>query len=491
MGDLYNTSLFVGSILLLFSIILSKSSNKFGLPILVVFLFIGMVAGSEGLGGIEYEDYELTHSLSLIAICLIIFTGGIETHIKDIKPIFRSGVVLSSFGVLLTSFLIGAFCYFLFDIAIYESLLIGAILSSTDAAAVFTAFRDKNSQVKKRLKSVLEFESGSNDPMAYLLVIIFLGFYQQQIELGWNLLFIAISNPLIGYVGGFFFFKIFEFVNDSIELDFQGLYPALTIAFLFLTFSTVTALDGNGFLAVYTLGIKLGNKRIVHKKLLMSFFDGMSWLFQIGLFILLGLLVFPSRLLDVAPTGVVLSLFLIFIARPLTIFISLAFSQFTRKEKIFISWAGLKGASPIVFASLVATQLGSNANIIFDLVFFAVLISALLQGSTLRYVAKRLGLFYEAIIDPEFPIDIEVIEKTKNGIRELSIEANDFAVEKRIVDLNLPKGSIILFIKRQGSFIIPDGSSTFKEGDKALLVTSEKADLEQSILCFSTERISE
>lgn len=491
MEYVFNNSLLIASILLLISVLVSKSSSRFGLPILAIFLLVGMFAGSEGLGGIQYENYELTHSLSLVAICLIIFSGGLLTNTKDIKPILKSGISLSTLGVLLTTFIVGGFCYYLFKTPLFESLLIGAILSSTDAAAVFTAFRDKNAQVSKNLKNTLEFESGSNDPMAYLLVTIFLGLYQEKLQMDLGALKFIILNPILGLLGGFLFFKLFKLVNDTVVLDYQGLYPALTLGFLFLTYSTVTAFDGNGFLSVYLFGLQIGNTKILHKNTLVSFFDGVSWLFQIGLFILLGLLVFPSRLLNIIPEGMLVGLFLIFVARPITTFICLKFSKFSNKEKVFISWSGLKGATPIVFASLVAMNLGEEANFIFDITFFSVIISALLQGSTIKLVAKKLNLLYESVYDPEFPIDLEVIEKTRNGIKEIYINEEDFAVNKRIVDIKLSKGSLVLFVKRSGAFIIPDGSTTFKAGDKILIVTSEKAEIDRAVEYFRRARVIE
>ena len=488
MIDVFNNSLFYVSIILLLSVLLSKSSNRFGLPILILFLGIGMFIGNEGFIGLEYQDYQLTHSLSLIAICLIIFSGGIMTRSEDIKPIIKTGISLSTLGVLITTFLVGTLCYFYLKLPIYESLLIGSILSSTDAAAVFTAFRDKDSNVSKNLKSVIEFESGSNDPMAFLLVSLFLGLHQSQLEFGSTSLQMIILNPLMGLAGGYFIFKLFLFINDSIKLDFQGLYPALTIGFLFLTYSLTTKLEGNGFLAVYIFALQLGNAKIVHKNALINFFDGVSWLSQIGLFIMLGLLVVPSRLADIAPEASVIALFLVFIGRPLSVFLSTMNSNFDFKNKFFISWAGLKGATPIVFASLVATQLGSAANLIFDIVFFTVLISALLQGTTLKFTAKKLDLLFEAIYDPDFPIDMEVLDKTKHGIKEILINKDDFAVGNRIIDLHLPEGASVLFIKRSGGFILPNGSTRFESADKILAVTTEKSTLEEVVHCFKIEK---
>ncbi|MCP4914733.1 MAG: potassium/proton antiporter [Oligoflexia bacterium] len=493
MTEWLNDSLVVGSFILLLSVILSKSSNRFGLPVLLLFLGIGMFASSQHILNINYENYDLTHSLSLVAICLVIFSGGIMTKSKDVKPVLRTGILLSSLGVILTTGLVGLFCYYLIDLPIYESLLIGAILSSTDAAAVFTVFRDKNSQVYRPIKSVLEFESGSNDPMAYFLVTCFLDLYLKRMSLDASLLMYFITNPIIGAIAGLGFYKAFKVINDKAELDFQGLYPALMIGFLFLTFSLTNKMGGNGFLAVYVFALKIGNAKIVHKNALINFFDGISWLAQIGMFIMLGILVKPERLSAIAPQATFVALFLIFMARPLSIFISMIGSNFDVKSKVLISWSGLKGATPIVFACLIASEVGSEATLIFDVVFFSVLISAIIQGMTIKPLAKKLGLVIDAIHDPDFPIDFEMLEKTKNGIKEITILDYDFACDKRIVDLSLPSGTQILFLKRCSSFIIPNGSTTFQSQDRVLLVTPEKSDMEmaENHLRYDMSKLSE
>ena len=237
-------------------------------------------------------------------------------------------------------------------------------------------------------------------------------------------------------------------------------------------------------MAVYLFAIQLGNAKLVHKNALINFFDGVSWLSQIGLFIMLGILVIPSRLIEIAPEASIVALFLVFVGRPVSVFMSTLKSNFDFKSKLFISWAGLKGATPIVFASLVAIQLGSEANLIFDIVFFSVLISALLQGTTLKLVAKKLELLFEAIYDPDFPIDMEVLDKTKHGIKEIQIQKTDFAVAQRIIDLSLPEGTSVLFIKRNGGFILPNGSTKFESLDKVLVVTTQKSAMEEVINCF-------
>lgn len=486
-----NNYILASSVILLLSVLLSKSSSRFGFPILIIFLAIGVLAGSEGVGGIHFENYELTHSISLIALCLIIFSGGIETNIKDIKGNLIRGVVLSSFGVVLTTAIVGGFVYKILNIGLLESFLLGAILSATDAAAVFAIFKDKKAQVIAQNKNLLKFESGSNDPMAYLLVTIILGLISGgNLDIG-SIGLSFVLNPLIGFLVGWFLSRVFTSLNNIINLEYIGLYPALTLSFIFLNYSLSGQFGGNGFLAVYVFGLLISSKKMLHKTLLYSFYDGISWLSQIGLFVMLGLLVFPSRLINVIPEGLAISAFLIILARPLTIFICLMFSKFSLKDKVFISWAGLKGATPIVFASLAAVKMGDEANIIFDVVFFVVVVSALLQGVTLKFVAKKLGLLYEAIEDPSFPIDFEVLEKTKNGIKEILISEDSFAVDKRIVDLHLPSGCLVLFIKREGSFVIPDGSTKFLTKDRILIVAKSKDDIEEAQKCFEEKNVDQ
>ncbi|EQC45017.1 transporter, CPA2 family [Bacteriovorax sp. BSW11_IV] len=476
MEAILNQGLLIGSILLFVSVIISKSSSRFGLPILIIFMLVGMFAGGEGPGGIEFENYELTHSLSLVAIVLIIFSGALDTKFDEIKPVARRGVLLSTLGVILTAGLIGAFSYYIFKISLLKSLLLGAILSSTDAAAVFAAFKDRHSGFDRKLKGLLELESGSNDPMAYFLVTIFLGLVDKTIT--YETLWVdLVLNIIVGLLGGYAFSKLFLKINNSINLDFQGLYPALTMAFLFFTYAATTLLKGNGLLAVYLFGLIIANKKFVHKNALISFYDGIAWLSQIGLFILLGLLAIPSRLVSVWQEGIWLSIFLIAIARPLIVYLLMVGGKYSLAQKFFASWAGLKGATPIVFASFAATHLGREVYFIFDIVFFVVVFSAIVQGMTLKYFARKLNFLYPLSHDEHFPIDMETLERTKYGIREIRLKSGDDAIGKRIVDIKLINGTRVLFIKRGDFLIIPDGSQTFDEGDRVLVATNEKGQL--------------
>lgn len=480
MEQIINNFLLFGSFILLFCVLLIKSSKRFGLPILTVFLFIGMLVGSEGIGGIDFENYDLTYALSLVALCLIIFNGGFETSLQEVKAELGRGVALASIGIVLMTAIMGFFMFWVFHFPLLEALLFGAILSATDAAAVFAAFKDRETSVPLRIKSLIKFESGSNDPMAYFLVAYFLGLIDHGVGDWQKNVYFFFSNPLIGLIGGWILAKLFVKIQDVVNFDYHGIYPALTLAFLFFGYSLVTYFKGNGFLTVYLFGLIVGNQKIMHKRLLYSFYDGVSWLSQIGLFIMLGLLVFPSRLISIAPIGLYISVFLIFFARPLTVFICLIKSRFCWREKTFIAWAGLKGATPIVFACFAASHLGKSAHTLFDIVFFVVLISALSQGITLKWVAKKLKLEHEEHDEDDFPVDIEQLERTKNGILQLRINKHDFAVGKMIAELGLPAGSLVLFIKRHEGFLVPDGRTIIEAGDKILMVTKFKDDVEEA-----------
>ncbi len=477
---LINSYLLVGSFILLLSVLLIKSSKRFGLPILTIFLFVGMLVGSEGIGGIEFENYELTYALSLVALCLIIFNGGFETSLQEVKSELGRGISLATLGIILTTAFVGFFMYCVFSFPLLEALLFGAILSATDAAAVFAAFKDRQNQVSPRLKSLIKFESGSNDPMAYFLVAYFLGVIDYGMGDWHKSVIFFVVNPAVGLIGGWIIARLFIRLQSVINFDYHGIYPALTLAFLFLGYSVVTYFHGNGFLTVYLFGLMIGSRKIMHKRLLYTFYDGVSWLSQIGIFIMLGLLVFPSRLVQIAPIGIYVSLFVIFFARPLVVYLCLIRSRFSFKEKIFIAWAGLKGATPIVFACFAASHLGTRAHTLFDVVFFVVLLSALTQGITLKWVARKLKLEGDESEEDDFPVDIEQLEHTRNGILQIRIHRNDFAVGKMIAELGLPIGSLVLFIKRHDSFLVPDGRTVVETGDKILLVTKYKDDVEHA-----------
>jgi len=384
--------LLIGSVLLFLSIIASKTSFRLGIPSLVLFIFIGMLAGSDGIGGIYFDDPQLAQTLGVIALNFILFAGGMETSFTQIRPVLWRGISLSTIGVLLTAAIIGFFASLLTELNLIEGFLLGAIVSSTDAAAVFSILKTRKVKLVKSLEPTLELESGSNDPMAYFLTIALIQVIQTS-EL--NALQLAGSFVLemgLGAIAGVFMGFAIVWVINKIHLEVSGLYSVLLLAFLFFTYSATHLIHGNGFLAVYIAGVVLGSKDFVQKKQLIRFYDGQAWLMQIVMFLTLGLLVFPKQLVPLIGPGFLLSAILIFVARPIGVFISLAPFRMKLNQLVFLSWVGLRGAVPIVFATYPLLARLEHAQFIFNVVFFISLTSVLLQGTTLPVVARMLGV---------------------------------------------------------------------------------------------------
>jgi potassium/hydrogen antiporter len=468
--------LFGGSLLLFLSIVASKTTGKLGVPALVLFLVVGMFAGSDGLG-IRFDDYSLAKTIGTISLVFILFSGGLDTKWKEVRSVVGRGSVLSTLGVLISTTVVGLFIHTISNFSLLEGLLLGAIISSTDAAAVFSIFRGQNLALKGRLKTLLEFESGSNDPMAYFLVISFISLMAQEVSSAWQLVPYFILNMTLGGLGGFAIAHFMLFITKRIDLEYEGLYPVLTLSLVLFCYSIVTYFNGNGFLAIYIFGVVLGNRRFVHKRALLTFYDGIAWLFQISMFLCLGLLVFPTQLIDVSGIGILIAMFLMFVGRPVSVFLSLMFSEFSFKEKVFISWVGLRGAVPIVFATLLPLNNIEQSGTFFNIVFFTVLFSILLQGSTMRAFASSLGLVHHEDTEQKFPIDLDSSETIKNGMKELVIPASAWCVGKSVVELGLPQGTLIMYIYRNNHFITPNGSTVIEPFDKMLLMTERKSDL--------------
>lgn len=384
--------LLIGSVLLFLSIIASKTSFRLGIPSLVLFIFIGMLAGSDGVGGIYFDDPQLAQTLGVIALNFILFAGGMETSFSQIRPVLWRGISLSTIGVLLTAAIIGFFASLLTELNLIEGFLLGAIVSSTDAAAVFSILKTRKVRLAKSLEPTLELESGSNDPMAYFLTIALIQIIQTS-EL--NALQLAGSFMLemgLGAIAGVCMGFAIVWIINKVHLEVSGLYSVLLLALLFFTYSSTHLIHGNGFLAVYIAGVVLGSKDFVQKKQLIRFYDGQAWLMQIVMFLTLGLLVFPKQLVPLIGPGLLLSAILIFVARPIGVFISLAFFKMKFNQLVFISWVGLRGAVPIVFATYPLLARLEHAQFIFNVVFFISLTSVLLQGTSLPFVAKMLGV---------------------------------------------------------------------------------------------------
>jgi cell volume regulation protein A len=461
-----------GSALLFVSILASKTSFRLGIPALIIFLIIGMLAGSEGPIGIYFDDPHIAKFLGIVALTFILFSGGLDTKWTSVKPVLKNSIALSTVGVVITAFIVGTFSYYLLGLSLTEGLLVGAIVSSTDAAAVFSILRSRNIGLKGNIRPLLEFESGSNDPMAYFLTINLTYLVSHPETSLLSLIPKFFLSMAIGALCGFVMGKIMIFTINRIRLDIRGLYPVLILSLVFFTFSFTDFIGGNGFLAVYLSALVLGNTNFIHKKSLMKFYDGQAWVMQIIMFLTLGLLVFPSEVVPVAGYGILISLILIFIARPIAVLISLAFSKdMDLRKKMFISWVGLRGAVPIIFAIYPLMAGLQNAAMMFNLVFFISASSVLLQGTTLPLVGRWLGVSVPARIKRKFPLDIEIQDNNfKSELIELDITQQSPSTGKAVVDLNLPPGAFIVLIHRDGQYFSPSGETVLSGGDHLLIM---------------------
>lgn len=469
----------VGSILLLVSIIAGKTSYKFGVPTLLLFLAIGILSGSDGIGGIYFEDPKSAQFIGVVSLNFILFSGGMDTDWKTVKPVLKEGVALSTLGVFITAISLGVFVWTITNFTLYESLLLGSIVSSTDAAAVFSILRSKSLALKNNLRSTLELESGSNDPMAYVLTIAFLTLVVNPDLTPIAMIPLFLLQMILGAILGVLFGLLSKYIINKIKLDFEGLYPVLAISLMFITFSTTDTVGGNGFLAIYICAVYLGNTDLIHKKTIMKMFDGLAWLMQIVLFLTLGLLVNPHDIIPYIGIGLLISLFLIIVSRPLGVFLSLTFFKMTLRRRLYISWVGLRGAVPIVFATYPLLAGVDKANIIFNVVFFISVTSVIIQGTTLTVVAKWLNVALPESVKKITNTDRLFKENPKAKLKEILITENSFAANKRIVELGFPQNAIISMIERSKSYIVPNGSTLIEPNDKLIVLADKKEVLAQ------------
>lgn len=471
--------LLVGSILLFISLLAGKTSYKLGIPVLLLFLGIGMLAGSEGIGGINFDNPGIAQFIGVIALNFILFSGGFDTSWESARPVAWQGFTLSTLGVLLTAVSLGIFVWLVTDFTIYEGLLLGSIVSSTDSAAVFTILRSKNVAIKGNLRSLLELESGSNDPMAYVLTVTFTGLVVNQDATLAAAVPALLIQLVVGGLAGFLFGISGKWLINHIRLDYESLYIVLVIAIMMFSFAATDSIGGNGFLAVYLCAIYLGNQDLIHKKKILKSFDSFAWLMQIVLFLTLGLQVFPSHVFPVMALGLLISAFLIVVARPLSVFISLQFFKVRSRSRLFISWVGLRGAVPIVFATFPLLAGAEKADMIFNIVFFISLTSVLIQGTTLPIVAKWLHLTLPVKVKQRSQIDIELSDSVKSLLTEIVVPHGSNAVGKQLVDLHLPKTALISFIQRDSKFITPNGATELLPNDKLFVISESKDDIEK------------
>ncbi|MDD4148954.1 MAG: potassium/proton antiporter [Bacteroidales bacterium] len=484
------------SILFFLSILAGKASSKFGVPALLLFLSVGMIFGSDGIG-IQFENIQVAETIGTIALCIILFSGGMDTKINEIRPVISQGIVLATLGVILTAFFNGILVWWILGmtmesagIGLLTSLLLAATMSSTDSASVFSILRSKGLHLKNNLRPMLELESGSNDPMAYILVITLIGIIKVDAVpnfwiVGGQLLIQLIVGALVGFTLG----KFTVYVINRIKIGNDSLYPILVFTFCIFIFSFTYFVKGNGYLAVYIGGLVIGNSKFVHKRSSLNFFDGLAWLSQLFMFLALGLLVNPHELIPIIIPGLIISFAMIFITRPLTVFISLLpFRKMKRKDKAYISWVGLRGAVPIIFAIIALSENIPHARLIFNIVFLCTLVSLLLQGASLPMVARWLGLTEKLQkIKKLSEFDIELSEDIKSATAEIEITKSMIANGNRIMDLSLPDNTLIVLLKRDDKYLVPTGKTVLQKQDKLLIITDDQNALLETYKCLQID----
>lgn len=460
------------SILLVLSIFSSKASLKLGIPSLILFLIVGMLAGEEGFGRITFNDTWGAQLLGILALVYILFSGGYNTIWENVRPIFGRGLILSTVGVLITAVTTGVFAYYVLKLPFLVCLLFGSVVSSTDAAAVFSVLRSRKVGLKEPLNSLLEMESASNDPMAVFLTIGIIQLLQNPQIAALPLFFLFLKQMVLGLLLGYIFGRGIVIGINHLKLEYKGLYPVFTFSAVLLTYAVVTYVQGSGFLAVYVAGLVVSYSDSLHKKSLRQFHVGISWLMQISMFIVLGLLVSPKKLISITGVGLACSAFLMFVARPLSVYISMPFLM-TFKEKLLISWVGLRGAAPIILATFPLMAQIAGAELIFNIVFFIVITSIILQGTTISLLAKGLGLQKELEEPTQTTLDETATFDQKGQemhMIELAIPQYSKAIGKEIIELKIPKNILIVLITRNKRYIVPTGETMIKAGDTILML---------------------
>jgi cell volume regulation protein A len=470
------------SLLLLLSIFASKASGRLGVPALVLFLVLGMLAGSEGPGGIEFDDAVTAQWLGVTALAFILFAGGLETNWTFVRRSVWRAASLSTIGVLVTTAIVGGFAFYFLDFTLAEGLLLGAIVSATDAAAVFSILRSTGVRIDEDVAATLELESGSNDPMAVFLTTTAVELMARGGAAAWPVAIDFAREMTFGAICGIAFGYGAVWLLNRLRLESDGLYPVVTVAVVGLTYSATEFLGGNGFLAVYLTGIVMGNRNFIQRRSLTRFHDGLAWLMQIAMFLTLGLLVFPSQLLPVAGASIALGIVLIFVARPMAVFVSMTAARLNLREKTLLSWVGLRGAVPIVLATFPLLAGVPKSATIFNIVFFIVLTSVVVQGTTIPLVARWLKMDIPTVADHS-PSVAALSPRTESALVTLEVAPRSAAAGLRVVELpQWPREALILVLYRGNEFFVPNGSTGLESGDR-LIVLANKSCLDAIRAC--------
>ena len=471
---------FLGAVLIFASIVISKWGYRFGVPTLLLFLFTGMLFGSDGLG-LEFHSHEDAQLIGMLSLSVILFSGGMDTKRRDIEPVATRGLMLSTVGVLITTGITGLLIYYLSEwtqldigLTLPMSMLLAATVSSTDSASVFNLLRTQHIGLKHNLRPMLELESGSNDPMAYVLTIALVDMIVTAGEFSVMTLATKIVGQLavgglLGYLGG----RSLVWIVNHINLPNPSLYPILVLCSILITFTFTDMFQGNGYLAVYVTGLVAGNSRLSYRREMNTFMNGLTWMVQIILFLTLGLLVNPGDIPSIALVAIIIGLFMIFVSRPLSVFVCLLpFRHLSIKSKVFVSWVGLRGAVPIIFATYPLVSGVEGSKDIFNIVFAITLLSLILQGMSISWFARKLKLDEPEEKDGN-EFGIEIPEELGPQLQEITLTEDSLRAGKRLSELKMPKGTLVMMIKRGNSFIVPNGQVELQKDDVLLVITEK------------------
>ena len=474
----------VGALLLFVAVMAGKVAYRFGAPALLLFLGVGMLFG---LNFISFRSVEMTQFVGMIALCIILFTGGMDTSFQEIKPIIGPGVVLATVGVVMTAMVLAGFVWLVapwldLEISFALALLLAATMSSTDSASVFSILRSKKQGLKQHLRPLLELESGSNDPMAYMLTILLIGIVTNtsgDVGMGMSIVYFVIQM-VVGALSGYLIGRLAVWTINKINLANHSLYSVLLLAFIFFAFAFTDLIKGNGYLAVYLAGLVVGNHKLTQKRSLTVFFDGFTWLMQIVMFLTLGLFVNSDELFrpEVLILGCAVGAFMILVARPVTVFACLLpFRRFTTKARLYVSWVGLRGAVPILFAIYPMMANVEQAGLLFNVVFLSTIISLVVQGTTVSGMANMLGLAYE---ERESAFSVDIHEDMKSVLTEVEVNESMLDTGHTLKDITLPENTLVMMVCREGEYFVPQGKTELHLGDKLLVISDRGEELEST-----------
>ncbi|MBK9123824.1 MAG: potassium/proton antiporter [Chloroflexi bacterium] len=454
------------------SVVSSKVASRAGIPVLLIFIAIGMLLGSEGPGGLQFDNPWLTQAIGVTALVAILFSGGLDTQWSDVRLVWREAGILSTFSVVVSAVLVGLCAHLVFGLPPMEGILLGSIVASTDAAAVFTILRGQSIRLVPRVKSLIEVESGSNDPMAVFLTIGMIQLITAQVSSPFGLIPLFVQQAVLGVVFGYGGGRLMLWAINRIRLEFDGLYPVLTIALVGVIYGITAVLGGSGFLAVYLAGIIMRQSDFIHKRSLIQFHEGLAWLMQIVMFLTLGLQVFPSELVAVVPQGLVIAVFLMLIARPVSVMVPLLAMRVPMRVAVYVSWVGMRGAVPIILATFPLLAGIPVAETLFNVVFFIVLVSVLLQGTTVTPVARLLRLQDLRPIDPPALLP-ELLDRGKfqDNMLEVTVAPSCSMLGRQVIDLELPPETLLMLISRGDRIVVPRGSTVIEPYDRVLVLT--------------------